>query len=80
MPTSLKLMLLFWQAGLVDTLSLIQFCINTGSQYGALVAAFLSTSGASALTTDPATNAAVGGAVASKIAYMRAMLARGGGI
>ncbi len=118
-------MLFFWQVGLVDTFSLIQFCINTGSQYGAIVAAsaagnfsdigpkvlfepiiglgtsyqfiraaktaaerrariatlaaFLSTSGASAVTTDPATNAAVGGAVASKIAYMRAMLTRGGG-
>ena len=125
MPTSLKLMLFFWQVGLVDTFSLIQFCINTGSQYGAIVAAsaagnfsdigpkvlfepiiglgtsyqfiraaqtaaerrariatlaaFLSTSGASAVTTDPATNAAVGGAVASKIAYMRAILTRGGG-
>ena len=118
-------MLFFWQVGLVDTFSLIQFCINTGSQYGAIVvasaagnfsdigpkvlfepiiglgtsyqfiraaqtaaerrariatlAAFLSTSGASAITTDPATNAAVGGAVASKIAYMRAILTRGGG-
>ncbi len=125
MPTSLKLMLFFWQVGLVDTFSLIQFCINTGSQYGAIVAAsaagnfsdigpkvlfepiiglgtsyqfiraaqtaaerrariatlaaFLSTSGASAVTTDPATNAALGGAVASKIAYMRAILTRGGG-
>ena len=118
-------MLFFWQMGLVDTFSLIQFCINTGSQYGAIVAAsaagnfseigpkvlfepiiglgtsyrfiiaaqtaaerrsriatiaaFLSTSGASAVTTDPATNAAVGGAVATKIAYMRAILTRGGG-
>ena len=121
MPTSLKLMLFFWQVGLVDTFSMIQFCINTGSQYGAIVvasaagnfsdigpkvllepiiglgtsyqliraaqiaaerrariatlAAFLSTSGVSAVTTDPATNAAVG----SKIAYMRAILTRGGG-
>lgn len=125
MPTSLKLMLFFWQVGLVDTFSLIQFCINTGLQYGAIIvasaagnfsdigpkvlfepiiglgtsyqfiraaqtaaerrariatlAAFLSTSGASAVTTDPATNAAVGSAVASKIAYMRAILTRGGG-
>lgn len=125
MPTSLKLMLFFWQIGFVDTFSLIQFCINTGSQYGAIVvasaagnfsdigpkvlfepiiglgtsyqfikaaqtaaerkariatlAAFLSTSGASAVTTDPATNAAVGSAIASKIAYMRAILTRGGG-
>ena len=39
MPTSLKLMLFFWQVGLVDTFSLIQFCINTGSQYGAIVVA-----------------------------------------
>ena len=118
-------MFLFWQLGLVDTFSLIQVCVNTGSQYGAIVvasaagnfsdiglkvllepilgldtsyqfiraaqtaaerrariatlAAFLSTSGASAVTTDPATNAAVGGAIASKIGYMRAILSRGGG-
>lgn len=118
-------MLFFWQVGLVNNFSLIQFCINTGTQYGAIVvasaggnfsdiglkvlfepifglgtsyqfiraaqtvaerrariatlAAFLSTSGASAATTDPATNAAVGGAVATKIAYMRAILTRGGG-
>ena len=32
-------MLFFWQVGLVDTFSLIQFCINTGSQYGAIVVA-----------------------------------------
>ena len=37
MSTSLKLMLFFWQVGLVDTFSLIQFCINTGSQYVAIV-------------------------------------------
>ena len=118
-------MLFFWQMGLVDTFSLIQFCINTGSQYGAIVvasaagnfseigpkflfepiivlgtsyqfiraaqtaakrrariatlAALLSTSKTSAVTIDPATNAAVGSAVASKIAYMRAILTRGGG-
>ena len=97
-------MLFFWKVGLVNIFSLIQFCINTGSQYGAIVvasaagnfseigpkvlfepitglgtsyqfiraaqtaaerrariatlAAFLSTSGASAVATDPATNAA----------------------
>ena len=45
----------------------------------ATLAAFLSAS-AAALTTDPTTNAAIGGAVASKIGYMKAMLARGGGI
>ncbi len=39
MPTSLKIMFFFWQVGLVDTFSLIQFCINTGSQYGAIVVA-----------------------------------------
>lgn len=39
MPTSLKLMLFFWQAGFVDTFSLIQFCVNTGSQYWAIVVA-----------------------------------------
>ena len=125
MPNSLTLMFFFWQVGLVDTFSLLQFCINTGLQYAAVVAAsasgnfsdfgpkvllepiiglgtgyqfiraatteaerraciatlaaFLSTSGAAAVTTDPATNAGVGAAVASKIAYMRAVLARGGG-
>ena len=124
MPTSLQLMLFFWQVGLVDTFSFIQFCINSGTQYGAIVlasaagnfseispkvlfepiiglgtsyqfiraaqteaerrariltlAAFLSTS-ASTVTLDPATNVAVGSAVASKIAYMRAILTRGGG-
>ena len=125
MPTSLKLMLFFWQVRLIDTFDLIKFCINTGSQYGAIVvasaagnfpdigpkvlfepiiglgtsyqfiiaaqtaaerrariatlAAFLSTSVASAFRTDPATNAAVGSVVVSKIAYMRAILTRGGG-
>ena len=28
MPTSLKLMLFFWQVGLVDTFSMIQFCVR----------------------------------------------------
>jgi hypothetical protein len=42
------------------------------------LAAFLSTSATSVATADPATNTAVGGAVASKIAYMRAIIARGG--
>lgn len=32
-------MFFFWQVGLVDTYSLIQFCIKTGSQYGAIVLA-----------------------------------------
>ena len=29
-------MLFFWQVGLVDTFTLLQFCINSGSQYGAV--------------------------------------------
>lgn len=36
---SVKLMVFFWQIGLIDTFNLIQFCVNTGSQYGAVVAA-----------------------------------------
>ena len=44
----------------------------------ATLAAFLSTLEA-AVTIYPTTNAAVGGAVASKIAYMRLILTRGGG-
>ena len=43
----------------------------------ATLAAFLSASAAS-LTTDPTTNAAMGGVIASKISYMRAIMARGG--
>ena len=39
MLTSLKTMFLFWQVGLVDSFSLIQFCINIGSQYGTIIAA-----------------------------------------
>ena len=67
------------------------FGLGTGIQYVAAaatiaekrqiiatLAAFLATS-AAAVTTDPTTNAALGGAVASKIAYMRAILTRGGG-
>jgi len=124
MSIYLKITLLLWQLKLVDTLSMIQIFINTGSQYGAIViaaaggnfsdigprvllepviglgtsyqfikaaqtvaerkariatlAAFLSTSVRSSLTTDPATNAAVGAAVETKLAYMRAIFARGG--
>ena len=44
----------------------------------ATLASFLSAS-AGALTTDPTTNAAMGGAVASKIAYMKEILAARGG-
>jgi len=39
MSILLRLMLFCWQVGLVDTFSLIQFCINSGTQYGAIVAA-----------------------------------------
>lgn len=66
------------------------FGVGTGIQYVAAagtfvekrqriatLAAFLATS-TTAVTTDPATNAAVGSAVAAKIAYMRAILTRGG--
>jgi hypothetical protein len=122
---SLKLMFFFWQIGFVDTLTLIQFCLNSGIQYSSIVlascavnfsdirpsvllepiaglgvsyryiaaaksaamrrariatvAAFLSTSGGSMVTANPNTNIAVGSAVATKIQYMRAILARGGG-
>ena len=44
----------------------------------ATLAAFLSTS-ITAIGTDPNTNIAVGAAIGSKISYMRAILARGGG-
>jgi hypothetical protein len=123
--TSLQLVLFFYQMGLIDTFTLIQFCVNSGTQYAAVVlgaasgnfsdiglkvlfepitgfgtgyqfikaaktlaerktriatlAAFLSTSTLSVTQLDPATNAAVGAAISTKIAYMRAILARGGG-
>ena len=44
----------------------------------ATLASFLAASGG-ALSTDPTTNGAIGAALASKIGYMRAILARGGG-
>lgn len=44
----------------------------------ATLASFLAASGG-ALNTDPTTNAAIGAAVANKIGYMKAILARGGG-
>jgi len=44
----------------------------------ATLASFLAASGG-ALSTDPTPNGAIGAAVASKIGYMRAILARGGG-
>lgn len=67
------------------------FGLGTGIQYVAAaatviekrqriatLASFLAASSA-AVTTDPTTNAALGGAIASNIAYMRAILTRGGG-
>ena len=42
------------------------------------MATLLSASATSTVATDPATNAALGSAIASKISYMRAILARGG--
>lgn len=45
----------------------------------ATLASFLAASGG-ALSTDPTTNGAMGAAVASKIGYMRAILARGGSL
>ena len=44
----------------------------------ATLASFLAASGG-ALSTDPTTNCVIGAAVTSKIGYMRAILARGGG-
>lgn len=39
MPISLKIIFFCWQVGMVDTYSLIQFCVNSGSQYAAIVVA-----------------------------------------
>lgn len=33
---SLKIMILLWQVGVVDSLTLFQFCINCGAQYTVL--------------------------------------------
>ena len=30
---SLKIMILLWQVGIIDSLTLLQFCINCGAQY-----------------------------------------------
>ena len=34
---SLKLMVLFYQLGMVDTFTFVQFCINSGAQYASIV-------------------------------------------
>lgn len=115
---SLKAMILLWQFGVVDSLTLFQFCLNCGAQYGGLVvaeaagnmndigpspllaplaglgtsykyvraaqgmerrarianlAAFMVMSSRATLT-DPATNGAVGGALATFIGYMKSIL------
>lgn len=33
---SIKIIIFLWQLGLVDTLTLLQFCINCGAQYTGL--------------------------------------------
>ena len=35
--TSLKLVILMWQYGIVDTFTLVNFIYNAGAQYGAIV-------------------------------------------
>lgn len=37
--TSLKILVIFWQLEMVDNLTLIQCCLNSGSQYAAIVLA-----------------------------------------
>ena len=44
----------------------------------ATITGYLAASAGSAIQLDPATNIALGGTIASKIAYMKAVLARGG--
>ena len=36
---SIKIMIFLWQIGVVDSLTLFQFCMNCGAQYGGLVVA-----------------------------------------
>ncbi len=51
----------------------------TYTQFQIPIASFLAASGG-ALSADPTTNTAMGAAVASKIGYMKAILARGGSL
>lgn len=37
LPLSVKAMILLWQLGLVDTLTILQVFVNYGRQYGAIV-------------------------------------------
>ena len=112
-------MIFLWQLGIVDSLTLLQFCINCGAQYTGLtlgeaagymgdigpsvllapiqglgtsykyvrtaqgamerrariatVASFMPMSGRATLT-DPATNAAAGGTIASLIGHMKSVI------
>lgn len=125
--TPLKIIILMWQFGFVDTFTLVNFLYNAGSQYSTVVvtamsdgnvtkfpgvllepiaglgvgyqfvkaaqtaaerqariatlAALLSASTAVAVSSSPAANAGVGGAIASHIGHMRQVLEiRGGSI
>ena len=112
-------MILLWQVGIIDSLTLLQFCINCGAQYTGLtlgeaagymgdidpgvllapvkglatgyqyaqvaqgamekrariatLASFMAMSGRATLT-DPATNAAAGGTIASFIGHMKSVI------
>ena len=112
-------MILLWQLGIIDSLTLLQFCINCGAQYTGLtlgeaagymgdigpgvllapakglgtgyqyvqaaqtamekrariatLASFMAMSGRATLT-DPATNAAAGGTIASFIGHMKSVI------
>ena len=116
---SLKIMILLWQVGIIDSLTLLQFCINCRAQYTGLtlgeaagymgdigpgvllapvkglgtgyqyvqaaqgamekrariatLASFMAMSGRATLT-DPATNAAAGGTIASFIGHMKSVI------
>ena len=35
--STIQVMVFLWQVGVVDSLTLLQFCINCGAQYGGLV-------------------------------------------
>jgi hypothetical protein len=39
MTISLQLVLFFYQMGLINTFALIKFCVNSGTQYAAIVVA-----------------------------------------
>jgi hypothetical protein len=121
----IKIMIFLWQLGIVDSLTMLQFCINCGAQYTGLtlgqaagcmndigpsvllapvegigtsykyvraapgaierrariatVASFITMSGRSTLT-DPATNAAAGGTIASFIGHMKSVIEKSNNI